>query len=201
MAYHFGVPVATGTALVPLVPLPLPFFLLGEAERSGAERSAAQRVVAKNSESKRIGVHRGNGAGLGGAVPGCRSVTLSFFYKKDRDCPAHLFWRRLMLISINMGCRLFLCVAAFFPFYEVNEKGGKKKSKELLVSRLSAQPSCSGVPTKRLNTSPQSKKSLKVGGKKTNIVQEKLASFAKRNQIVWKKIGRQGWNLRKPNMV
>ena len=87
------------------------------AERSAAQRSAAQRVVAKNSESKRIGVHRGNGAGLGGAVPGCRSVTLSFFYKKDRDCPAHLFWRRLMLISINMGCRLFLCVAAFFPFY------------------------------------------------------------------------------------
>ena len=75
------------------------------AERSGAQRSAAQRVVAKNSESKRIGVHRGNGAGLGGAVPGCRSVTLSFFCENDRDCPAHLFWRRLMLISINMGCR------------------------------------------------------------------------------------------------
>ena len=82
-----------------------------------ARPSAAQRAVAKNIESKRIGVHRGNGAGLGGAVPGCRSVTLSFFYKKNWDCPAHLFWRRLMLISINMGCRLFLCVAAFFPFY------------------------------------------------------------------------------------
>ena len=34
-----------------------------------------------------------------------------------------------------------------------------------------------------------SRKSLRVGGKKQNIPQEEPASFAKRNQTAWKKIG------------
>ena len=66
MAYHFGVPGATGTALVPLVPLPLPFFLLGQAKRSGAERSGAQRSAAQRSGAKWGEVGR-SGAKWGGS--------------------------------------------------------------------------------------------------------------------------------------
>ena len=76
MAYHFGVPGATGTALVPLVPLPLPFFLLGQAKRSGAERSGAERSAAERSAAKwgevgRAGARHGRGTGRTGVGPGC----------------------------------------------------------------------------------------------------------------------------------
>ena len=73
MAYHFGVPGATGTALVP-VPLPLPFFLLGQAKRREAERSEAERSGAQRSGAKWGGP--GRATGVAQVAPGWGRVVI-----------------------------------------------------------------------------------------------------------------------------